>query len=593
METTIKSIIHHHASDPTRLLDILLDLQNQFGYLSAETITQTADLLDIPVTRVQGVVAFYNFLYAKPVGRYRILLSNCIIDTMHGALAVMDQFCQQLGIKPDQLRSDGKVSIAETSCSGFCDQGPAALINGVAIASLNSQRIASIVNLIENDTPLKDWPAELFQRPDNIQLPGYLLKQAITPGSAISSLLSRGTQATLDEIEQSALRGCGGAGFPTASKWRYCRDAEARQHYVVCNADEGEPGTFKDRVLLNQFADQMFEGMTICARIIGARQGFVYLRGEYLYLKDKLQQIIDERTANHWLGNDIAGVTGFDFEIKIRLGAGAYICGEESALLESLEGKRGIPRIRPPFPVTHGYLNQPTVVNNVETFATAAKIALEGSQPFNQQGTANSPGSRLLSVAGDCTHPGIYEYPFGTRIDQILDDCRAENTLCVQIGGPSGTMIAEADFHRHISFEDLPTGGSFIVFNGTRDPLEIAGNFVAFFAHENCGFCTPCRVGTTLMKNTLSKINSGSGSQDDIAELHQLCELISKNSHCGLGQTAPNPVMDTLACFAERYQAKVNNRTFTPDIDLEAALQEARQLTGRDDPAAHLDQFNE
>lgn len=593
VENTVSTVVHDHAHDPARLIDILLSLQNDSGYLSAEIIEQTSDLLGISRTQIQGVIEFYSFLHAKPVGRYRILLSNCIIDSIHGGRSAMDEFCLKLGIKPDEVRCDGKVSIAETSCTGFCDQGPAALINGVAIASLDSERITTIVNLIENDMPLHVWPEELFHHSDNIRQAGFLLKQAIDPGSAINSLLSRGAEETLYEIDLSGLRGCGGAGFPTANKWRYCLQAEAEARYVVCNADEGEPGTFKDRILLESFADQVFEGMTLCARIIGAKNGFLYLRGEYLFLREKLQQIIDQRRENHWLGENIAGVEGFDFDIEIRMGAGAYICGEESALLESLEGKRGIPRIRPPYPVTQGYLDQPTVVNNVETFATAAKIALEGGGSYNQQGTIQSPGSRLLSISGDCARPGIYEYPFGVSIEQILKDCGAEKTLCIQIGGPSGTMISNNDFHRTISFEDLPTGGSFMIFDDTRDPLKITKNFIHFFAHESCGFCTPCRVGTTLMKKTLDKIEMGSGSQDDITELQTLSHLIRQNSHCGLGQTAPNPVLDTLTHFPELYQAQVKDRAFTPDIDLEAALEEARQLTGRDDTAAHLDQFNE
>lgn len=593
METTISSIIDEHAGDATRLVDILHSLQNHFGFLSTETIAQTAYILDIPRSQIHGVIEFYSFLHSVPVGRYRILLSDCIIDTLHGFQTIMDAFCQKLRIQPDIIRSDGKVSIASTSCTGFCDQGPAALINGVAIPALDNNRVDIIVNLIEMDAPISEWPADLFNSENNIHQRGFLLQHPIETGSAILAMLDRGIEDTLIELEQSGLRGCGGAGFPTVNKWRFCRRAQADAHYVVCNADEGEPGTFKDRVLLNNFADQVFEGMTLCARIIDATQGFIYLRAEYLYLRPKLQQIIDQRRDNSLLGHDIAGVEGFDFDIEIRMGAGAYICGEESALLESLEGKRGIPRIRPPFPVTHGYLDQPTVVNNVETFAAAAKIAIAGAKSYNQVGTEHSPGSRLLSISGDCARPGIYEYPFGTTIEQILADCGADNTLCVQVGGPSGTLVANTDFQRNISFEDLPTGGSFMIFDDSRDPLAIVTNFTHFFAHESCGFCTPCRVGTTLLKNTLDKIITGSGSYNDIAELKKLGHLVKHHSHCGLGQTAANPVMDALANFPERYQANIDDHAFTPAIDLELALQQARQLTGRTDADAYLEQFNE
>ena len=461
------------------------------------------------------------------------------------------------------------------------------------MVALDADRVERIVNFIERGVPISEWPADFFHNEDNIQQHGFLLKQGVEAGSAIEALLDRGIEHILNELEQSGLRGCGGAGFPTVNKWRFCRQIEADAHYVVCNADEGEPGTFKDRVLLNNYADQVIEGMTLCGRIIGASQGFIYLRGEYLFLRQKLQQIIDQRRQIHLLGQAIAGVEGFDFDIEIRMGAGAYICGEESALLESLEGKRGVPRIRPPFPVTHGYLDKPTVINNVETFAAAAKIALAGASSYNQVGTEDSPGSRLLSISGDCARPGIYEYPFGTTIKQILIDCGASHTRCVQVGGPSGVLVPNTDFQRQISFEDLPTGGSFMIFDESRDPLAIATNFAHFFAHESCGFCTPCRVGTTLVKNTLDKVVKGLGSENDLAELKKLSHLVQHYSHCGLGQTATNPVMDSLTHFPEHYQAKVKDQPFTPAIDLEQALQQARVLTGRTDADAHLEQFNE
>ena len=593
METKISAIIDEHAADPVRLIDILQDLQNHFGFLSTDTVEQTAHLLNIPRSQIHSVIEFYSFLYSEPVGAYRILLSDCIVDTLQGFQTIMDAFCQRLDIQPGIIRSDGKVSIATTSCTGFCDQGPAALINGIAVVALDIDRVERIVNLIEQDVPINGWPSDLLHSEDTIQQHGFLLKQDIEAGSAIEALLDRGIEHTLNELEQSGLRGCGGAGFPTVNKWRYCRQVEADAHYVICNADEGEPGTFKDRVLLNKYADQVMEGMTLCARLIGASQGFIYLRGEYLFLRQKLQQTIDQRIQNNWLGQAIAGVEGFDFDIEIRMGAGAYICGEESALLESLEGKRGIPRIRPPFPVTHGYLDKPTVIKNVETFAAAAKITLAGASSYNQVGTEDSLGSRLLSISGDCARPGIYEYPFGTTIKQILIDCGASHTCFVQVGGPSGALVPNTDFHRQISFEDLPTGGSFMIFDDSRDPLAIATNFAHFFAHESCGFCTPCRVGTTLVKNTLDKVVNGMGSENDLIELKKLSHLVKDYSHCGLGQTATNPVMDSLTHFPEYYQAKVKGQAFTPAIDLEQALQQARVLTDRTDADAHLEQFNE
>ena len=295
------------------------------------------------------------------------------------------------------------------------------------------------------------------------------------------------------------------------------------------NADEGEPGTFKDRVLLNSYAHQVLEGMTLCAAIIGAEQGFLYLRGEYLYLYEKLQNILKERREAGLLGQNILK-KGFNFDIEICLGAGAYICGEESALIESLEGKMGIPRNRPPYPVTQGYLGKPTVVNNVETFLAAASISVHGGEWFAAIGTEKSKGTKLLSICGDCDRPGIYEYPFGTTVQTILNDCGASDVLGIQIGGPSGIFISTHEFERQLGFEDLATGGSFIIFNNHRNILDIVNNFTHFFAHESCGFCTPCRVGTSLLKNQLTKIIEGHGSAGDVVVLEELCQIIKKQS---------------------------------------------------------------
>jgi [NiFe] hydrogenase diaphorase moiety large subunit len=332
--------------------------------------------------------------------------------------------------------------------------------------------------------------------------------------------------------------------------------------------------------------------MTLCAAIIGAKQGVLYLRGEYLYLYDNLQQILQQRKQQNLLGKGILE-RDFVFDIEIRLGAGAYICGEESALIESLEGKRGMPRNRPPYPVSCGYLGKPTVVNNVETFVAAAGIAVHGGAWFASSGTAQSKGTKLLSISGDCERPGIYEYAFGTTVKKILSDCGANNELGGQVGGPSGTFISENEFDRKLAFEDLATGGSFIVFNKQRNILDIVHNFTHFFAHESCGFCTPCRVGTALLKKQLDKIYDGHGSVGDVVELEKLSQLIKNTSHCGLGQTAANPILTTLERYPELYERLLKEISYEPGFDLVASLETARQLTERNDAGAHLSQTGE
>ncbi|CAG0909022.1 unnamed protein product, partial [Cyprideis torosa] len=398
-----------------------------------------------------------------------------------------------------------------------------------------------------------------------------------------------GSDAVLKQLEQSGLRGRGGAGFSTAMKWTFCRDACGDQHYVVCNADEGEPGTFKDRVLLNQYADTVFEGMTLCAAVVGARQGFLYLRGEYRHLVEPLSAVLQRRRDQGLLGQGILGQSGFDFDIEIQLGAGAYICGEESSLIESLEGKRGIPRNRPPFPVSQGYLQQPTVVNNVETFMAAALIAWHGGDWFAQKGTATSQGTKLLSISGDCSKPGIYEYPFGTTLEQILKDCGAVDTQAVQVAGAAGSTHPASEFHRTIAFDDISTGGSLMVFDQSRDLLQMVQNFADFFVHESCGFCTPCRVGGSLLRDLVSKVNAGYASEYDLEEMRKIGALMQQASHCGLGVTAPQSVLDTLEKFPHLYADKLAAADFVPAFDLDASLAQTRLLSGRDDAAAHLE----
>jgi [NiFe] hydrogenase diaphorase moiety large subunit len=583
----LDAIIERHGHDAARLLQILRELQERCGCIPAETVTHLAAQLNIPRARIESVASFYSFLQLKPHGAYRVLFSDNITDRMLGNEALMKQMCQQLWAEPGKVSEDGLVYINTTSCTGMCDQGPALLVNGRAITNLSHLRVQEIGQLIRSRVRVDEWPADFFQVEDNIRRKGPLLDSSIAPGDVLRAALPQ-AQDIVGIIKASGLRGRGGAGFPTGMKWEGCRDASGAAKHVVCNADEGEPGTFKDRVLLTSHADLVFEGMTLCALAIGAAHGYLYLRGEYRYLLEPLQQVLQRRREASLLGKNILGQAGFDFDIEIHLGAGAYICGEESALIESLEGKRGIPRNRPPFPVTHGYMQQPTAVDNVETFCQAALAMQMGAEKYRAIGTEKSSGSKLVSVSGDCPRPGIYEYPFGVSVREILDDCGAVNTRAVQVSGPSGVCVAESEFGRKLGFEDLPTAGAFMVFDDSRDLFEVARNFVHFFAHESCGFCTPCRVGTSLLKNTMDKIAAGHGTQFDLREVEHLDHVLQTTSHCGLGRTACNPVLHTLRHFRPAYESRLKSLEFEPGFDLDGALARARQMTGRDDAGAHL-----
>ncbi len=573
---------------PDQLLQHLCKIQNHYSHIPEEALQLLAERLQIPPAEIVAVVYFYSFLHMHTRGDFDIRFSDNITDRMLGNIPLLNSLCKKLGVEPDVPRADGRVTVALTSCTGICDQGPALLVNGMVISHLDEERIHKMVGLIEAGISISNWPKSFFVVEDNIQRHDKLLSHGIINGSAIDAMVVKGSDAILESLDHSGLRGRGGAGFKTATKWRICRDAPADEHYVVCNADEGEPGTFKDRILLNGYANCVFEGMTVCAGIIGAKKGFLYLRGEYLYLRDSLEKILQERRDANWLGENILGQKGFDFDIEIHMGAGAYICGEESALIESLEGKRGIPRNRPPFPVTSGYMNKPTVVNNVETFVAAARIADFGADWFRSSGTEQSTGTKLLSVSGDCERPGIYEYPYGVTIRQVLEDCGASDTQAVQISGAAGSTIPPQEFYRQIAFEDVPTGGSFMIFNQKRDLLDMVDNFARFFAHESCGFCTPCRVGGTMMKNLVNKVMVGHATSYDISEMENIGLVMQKTAHCGLGSTAPNPVLDTLKKFPGIYSKRLLNRSYEPAFDLDAELEVSRHITGRDDEEAYI-----
>jgi [NiFe] hydrogenase diaphorase moiety large subunit len=585
-----EALLARHGHAPHRLVQILREVQTHEKWLSRDTLSAVAAALKLPLAHVEGVAGFYHFFYDQPVGQYRVLFSDNITDRMRGSEEMERHLRHLLKLEPNKMRADGRVSVSTTSCTGLCDQGPAALINHHQIVTrLTPKRIEHMAALIERQVPVEQWPSEWSRVDDQIRRADVKLGEQPFPGQAIAAAIARGPQGMLDDLKRSKLRGRGGAGYATGTKWQLCRNARSDTHYVVCNADEGEPGTFKDRVLLSSYADTIFEGMTIAAFVIGARRGLMYLRGEYRYLLEPLLAAIERRKKQGLLGESILGHSGFDFDIEIHVGAGAYVCGEESALIESLEGKRGTPRIRPPFPVERGYLGQPTTVNNVETFCAAVHIAVHGGAWWAGIGTPQSTGTKIHSISGDCERPGLYEYPFGTRIGRILEDCGAKDVQAIQVGGPSGVCLSAMEFGRRIGFEDVHTAGAFMIFDRSRDMFEVAYNFAQFFAHESCGFCTPCRVGTELVVRRMGKLRQGYGSSEDVQILYQLDKLMHGATHCGLGATACNSLRDTIAKFRPAYEQHMKSLHFAPGFDMDAELSQARLATGRDDSGAHLE----
>jgi len=590
-----------HGQRRDRLVQILREVQAETHWLPREVLARIAAGVGLTPAVVEGVASFYRFLHLKPVGRLHLLFSDNVTDRHAGCRELAAELCRRLGVRPGEVSADGLVSVGFTSCTGLPDQGPALLVNHHQVLTrMDFERVGQLADLIRAQVPAAEWPAEWRRVDDNVQRADVLLGSAPLQGSALRAVLARGSLATLGEIVASGLRGRGGAGFATGDKWTRARNAPlppGGTHFVVCNADEGEPGTFKDRVLLSRRAHTLVEGMTVAARVLGARQGLIYLRGEYRFMLEALEAVLARRRAAGLLGARILGTTGFDFDIDIHLGAGAYVCGEESALLESLEGRRGVPRIRPPYPTDAGYLGQPTVVNNVETLCAAALIAERGAAWWRRLGTPQSSGTKIHSVSGDVERPGVYEFPFGVTVQEVLEaagprrGALSQGVQAVQVGGPSGLCLAPHEFGRRIGFDDVPTAGAFTVFDDSRDMFEVARGYSQFFAHESCGFCTPCRVGTELFVRRMDKLAAGFGSVFDEAELRELEALLRGATHCGLGATAANPLRDTLARFPAAYRQRLTQPRFVPAFDLDAELEPARRATGRDDAGAHLERI--
>ncbi len=594
LEVAIKEICEACGNDRTRMVDIVRAVQDRFGCVPSQAMDLIAREVGTHRVEVESVVSFYAFLSKTPKGKIVIRLCNGIIDKMHGCRRVANAFSAALGINFGQTTPDGAISLEYTPCIGMCDQAPAALVNDVVVTHLSSDSAWEITrNLKKHLDPRRlvhnlgggNNAHELVQAmvANNIRKVGPVILAEMSPGEAIGKAVAMSPAEVIRYVKTARLRGRGGAGFPTGMKWEFTRAAPGEERYVLCNADEGEPGTFKDRVILTERPDLLFEGMAIAGYAIGSSKGVVYLRGEYAYLRRFLEHVLAEHRSKGLLGDNVCGKQGFNFDIRIQMGAGSYICGEETALISSCEGLRGDPKNRPPFPARKGYLGMPTTVNNVETFCCVARILEKGPGWFAQFGSKGSPGTKLLSVAGDCMSPGVYELPFGIQLREVLRLAGAADAIAVQVGGPSGQMVAPGEFHRTICYDDLATGGSIMVFGPDRHVLAVAAEFMDFFIEESCGYCTPCRVGNVLLKQRLEQIIQGKGEPADLDYLQQLGETVKTTSRCGLGQTSPNPILSTLKNFRPAYEALVTEQeeAFQPSFDVQAALSESREITGR------------
>ena len=532
------------------LLPALHAAQKIYGWVSEPIAAEIAKALRVPLADVHGVIEFYSLFYNEPTSTHVIRVCTDVACALKNADGILEHLCAHHGLKPGQSKPDLSLTIEPSPCLGLCEFAPVALVDDQAETNIN----------------LEKGTYELGRPPSWVYGSIRLLTANCGNGTmslekygeyvALKKALALNAEDVINEIKASGLVGRGGAAFPTGVKWEGAAKAQADQKYVICNADESEPGTFKDRLLLIDDPHRTIEGMCIAAYAIGATKGYIYIRGEYPYIFPVLENALNEARS--------AGYLGKDFDIEIRVGAGAYICGEETALFESIEGKRGFPRVKPPFPTTHGVFGKPTVINNVETLCSVPLIISMGSAEYRKIGTEKSPGPKLFCVSGDVAKTGVYEVPFGVTLRELLEMAggvaNGKNLQSVLFGGAAGAFATSAHLDVKMTFEDLraaglPLGsGVVMVFDETRDMRQVLKSLGHFFAHESCGKCYPCQMGSQRQKEILDRLAQNTSMPGDFDRLQDVGWTMTDSSLCGLGQTAASAVLSAMTLWPEMFK---------------------------------------
>jgi NADH-quinone oxidoreductase subunit F len=549
---------HYRDGGRAQLLPVLHDAHDIYGYVSEAIATRIGQAMRIPLADIYGVLDFYTLFYRQPVGERIVRVCTDPSCAIMGGEDVLQVACKRAGVEPGGTSQDGAVTVERMQCIGLCDQAPAALVDKTPIVHVGTAK-KDIDALLRGDGP----PSKLLVSGEPRVLTANIgvvdpssLDDYVSCGGfeALRKALEVGPEAVIEAVKDSGIVGRGGAAFPTGLKWQFTRGAVGEPKYVICNADESEPGTFKDRVLMEGDPFRVLEGMALAGLAIGSEKGYVFLRGEYPLAREAMQTAIDAASEAGYLGQDILGF-GFNFEIEIRVGAGAYICGEETALFEAIEGKRGFPRVKPPFPTTHGLFGKPTAVNNVETLAASVDIVRHGSEWFRQWGTEQSAGTKLFCVSGHVARPGLVEVPFGTTVRALLDEHCGGVTgelQAILMGGAAGGFLLPEQLDTPLTFEALsainaPVGSGVIaVFDSSVDVRDVLARLAHFFAHESCGKCFPCQIGTQRQAEVLDRATAGQSHPGDAERLTDVGWTMTDASLCGLGQTAASAVLSAL-----------------------------------------------
>jgi len=567
------------------LIPMMMYAQDEYGCVSDEMIAEIGRRLDLNNVQIEETLAYYSMLHRKPMGKHHVQICTNVACMLKGGYALLERAKKRLEIGHKETTADGVFSLEEVECIGACTGAPAMQVNYDFYENLTPIRFDRIIQDLDAgrrpepekvisgalherhpaETPLisKRWgikdshTIDVYVRHDGYQALEKALKQ-MTP------------EGIIDEVKKSNLRGRGGAGFPTGMKWFFVPKDSPKPKYVICNADESEPGTCKDRPLMEMDPHQLIEGMIIAGRAIGSHQGFIYIRGEYRYVLDIVDAAIAEAYSRGYLGKDILG-SGFDFDLLIHTGAGAYECGEESALMESLEGKRGYPRIKPPFPAVVGLYGCPTIINNVETLSAVPSIILEGGEAYANRGTPKNGGTRMLCIAGHVNKPGIYEVPLGMNMKKFIYEVAGgipgnKKIKAVIPGGSSCPLLTGDEIDIAMDYDSVAKAGSMlgsggmVVMDEDTCMVDMARRIMHFYAHESCGWCIPCREGTTWLRKILERFHAGLGRAEDIDIIADLAKNMLGRTFCPLGDAAAMPTISIMKKWRGEFEEHLKGR---------------------------------
>ena len=585
LDAKFKDLVGRYPVKRSALIPMMLFAQDQFGFLSDEMLDEIAKRLDLNMVQVTETLAYYSMLRRKPAGRNHIQVCTNISCMLRGGNELYAHVQKRLGLGNHEVSPTGTFSLEEVECMGACTGAPAMQVNYDFYENLDPDKVDAIFEQLQDGKRPKPvavisgalherHPSEvvvisrLFGVPNSHKIDVYMKHEGY---QALEKALKQMTpDQIIDEMKKSSLRGRGGAGFPTGMKWSFVPKDSTKPKYVLCNADESEPGTSKDRPLMEMDPHQMIEGTVIAGRAIGSNQGYIYVRGEYRYILDILETAIAEAYGKGFLGKNIMG-SGFDFDLAAHTGAGAYECGEESALMESLEGKRGYPRIKPPFPAVVGLYGCPTIINNAETLSTVPAIIRKGGDWYASLGVPKNGGTRLYSISGHVNRPGIYELPLGFPMRKLIEDVAGgvpggKKLKAVIPGGSSCPVLSADEIDVALDYDSVAKIGSMlgsggmVVMDEDTCMVDLARRIMHFYAHESCGWCIPCREGTAWLRKMLDRFHEGNGRAEDIPLIGELSQNMLGRTFCALGDAAALPTISIVKKWRNEFEDHLHGK---------------------------------